>query len=68
MNRKTINHWITKLIGHVGLWVILFSCTPSEQTIIITPDKEWSAGKNYQNFLIQGQAYTEKDAEAAGPF
>lgn len=65
MNRKTINHWITKLIGHVGLWVILFSCTPSEQTIIITPDKEWSAGKNYQNFLIQGQAYTEKDAEAA---
>lgn len=65
MNRKTINHWITKLIGHVGLWAILFSCTPSEQTIIITPDKEWSAGKNYQNFLIQGQAYTEKDAEAA---
>ena len=65
MNRQSTNHWITRIIGYLGIYFAFISCTPSNQIITITPEEKWQAEGNYQNFTLQGQAYTEKDAEAA---
>lgn len=65
MNRQSTNHWITRIIGYLGICFAFISCTPSNQVITITPEEKWQAEGNYQNFTLQGQAYTEKDAEAA---
>ena len=65
MNRQSTNHWITRIIGYLGICFAFISCTPSNQIITITPEEKWQAEGNYQNFILQGQAYTEKDAEAA---
>ena len=65
MNRQSTNHWITRIIGYLGICFAFISCTPSNQIITITPEEKWQAEGNYQNFTLQGQAYTEKDAEAA---
>ena len=64
MNRKYTNHWITRIIGYLSICFAFISCTPSNQIITITPEEKWQAEGNYQNFILQGQAYTEKDAEA----
>ena len=64
MNRQSTNHWITRIIGYLGICFAFISCTPSNQVITITPEEKWQAEGNYQNFTLQGQAYTEKDAEA----
>ena len=65
MNRQYTNHWITRIIGYLSICFAFISCTPSNQIITITPEEKWQAEGNYQNFILQGQAYTEKDAEAA---
>ena len=65
MNRQSTNHWITRIIGYLGICFAFISCTPSNQVITITPEEKWQATGTYQNFTLQGQAYTEKDAEAA---
>ena len=63
MNSSFTRHWLTSLICCIS--IALSSCTSNkEQVITLTPQDSWSAGENYQNFLIQGQAFTEKDAEA----
>ena len=65
MNKLSTNHWITRIIGYLSICFAFISCTPSNQVITITPEEKWQAKGNYQNFTLQGQAYTEKDAEAA---
>ena len=65
MNRQSTNHWITRIIGYLSICFAFISCTPSNQIITITPEEKWQAEGNYHNFTLQGQAYTEKDAEAA---
>ena len=64
MNRQYTNHWITRIIGYLNICFAFISCTPSNPIINITPEEKWQAEGNYQNFTLQGQAYTEKDAEA----
>ena len=65
MNCYLANHWLTRLAGCLCLSLVLFSCnSPKDQEITLTPEQSWSAGENYQNFILQGQALTEQDAEA----
>lgn len=65
MNSYLANHWLTLLAGCLCLSLVLFSCnSPKDQEITLTPEQSWSAGENYQNFILQGQALTEQDAEA----
>ena len=65
MNSYLANHWLTRLAGCLCLSLVLFSCNPpKDQEITLTPEQSWSAGENYQNFILQGQALTEQDAEA----
>ena len=65
MNSQFTNPWIIRTIGFLCFCISLFSCTPSKEEITLTPADQWSAEGNYRNFQIQGQALTEKDAEAA---
>ena len=64
MNRQSPRHWITQIIGYFSICFIAMSCTPQNQIITITPEKKWEAGETFHNFVLEGQAYTEKDAEA----
>lgn len=65
MNCYLANHWLTRFAGCLCLSLVLFSCnSPKDQEITLTPEQSWSAGENYQNFILQGQALTEQDAEA----
>ena len=65
MNRQSANPWIIRAICFLCFCITLFSCTPTKKEITLTPADQWSAEGNYQNFQIQGQALTEKDAEAS---
>lgn len=65
MNSQFTNPWIIRTIGFLCFCITLLSCTPTKEEITLTPADQWSAEDNYQNFQIQGQALTEKDAEAA---
>ena len=65
MNRQSANPWIIRTICFLCFCITLFSCTPTKKEITLTPADQWSAEGNYQNFQIQGQALTEKDAEAS---
>ena len=65
MNSYLANHWLARLVGCLCLSLTIFSCNPpKDQEITLTPEQSWSAGENYQNFILQGQALTEQDAEA----
>ena len=65
MNSYLANHWLARLAGCLCLSLTIFSCNPpKDQEITLTPEQSWSAGENYQNFILQGQALTEQDAEA----
>ena len=64
MNRQSAKSRIIQAICFVCICFSWFSCTPTKKEIILTPADHWSAEGNYQNFLIQGQALTEKGAEA----
>ena len=65
MNSQFTNPWIIQAIGFLCFCITLLSCTPTKEEITLTPADQWSAEGNYRNFQIQGQALTEKDAEAA---
>ena len=65
MNRQSANPWIIRAFSFLCFCITLFSCTPTKKEITLTPADQWSAEGNYQNFQIQGQALTEKDAEAS---
>ena len=65
MNSQFTNPWTIRAIGFLCFCITLLSCTPTKEEITLTPADQWSAEGNYQNFQIQGQALTEKDAEAA---
>ena len=65
MNSQFTNPWIIRAIGFLCFCITLLSCTPTKEEITLTPADQWSAEGNYRNFQIQGQALTEKDAEAA---
>ena len=65
MNSQFTNPWIIRAIGFLCFCITLLSCTPTKEEITLTPADQWSAEGNYQNFQIQGQALTEKDAEAS---
>ena len=65
MNSQFTNPWIIRAIGFLCFCITLLSCTPTKEEITLTPADHWSAEGNYRNFQIQGQALTEKDAEAA---
>lgn len=65
MNSNLAKHWLARLAGCLCLSLALFSCnSPKDQEITLTPEQSWSAGESYQNFIMQGQALTEQDAEA----
>lgn len=65
MNSYLAKHWLARLAGCLCLSLVLFSCnSPKDQEITLTPEQSWSAGESYQNFIMQGQALTEQDAEA----
>lgn len=65
MNSYLAKHWLARLAGCLCLSLVLFSCnSPKDQEITLTPEQSWSAGESYQNFILQGQALTEQDAEA----
>lgn len=65
MNSNLAKHWLARLTGCLCLSLVLFSCnSPKDQEITLTPEQSWSAGESYQNFILQGQAMTEQDAEA----
>lgn len=65
MNSYLAKHWLARLAGCLCLSLALFSCnSPKDQEITLTPEQSWSAGESYQNFIMQGQALTEQDAEA----
>ena len=65
MNSQFTNPWIIRAIGFLCFCITLLSCTPTKEEITLTPADQWLAEGNYRNFQIQGQALTEKDAEAA---
>jgi len=37
---------------------------PKNQTITLIPEEKWVAGNDYHNFILEGQALTEENAEA----
>lgn len=49
---------------YCGLCIAFTACTTDKKEQTIAPGDTWSADGNYKNFVLQGQAYTEKDAEA----
>ena len=64
MNRQSAKSRIIQAICFVCICITWFSCTPTQKEITLTPTDHWSAEGYYKNFLIQGQALTEKGAEA----
>ena len=64
MNRQSAKSRIIQAVCLVCICITWFSCTPTQKEITLTPTDHWSAEGNYKNFLIQGQALTEKGAEA----
>lgn len=64
MNRISSIHWTTRLITYLGLCFAFISCSENVQEITLTSGDIWNANGKYKNFILQGQAYTEKDAES----
>lgn len=58
-------HWITRLIIFLSLCFTTMACSDYKKEAILTPDDIWTANGEYKNFLMKGQAYTEKNAEAS---
>ena len=65
MNRISAIRWITRLMVYWGLCIAITACSDKNQETTLTPGDTWTADGEYRNFILQGQAYTEKDAEAA---
>lgn len=58
-------HWMTRLIIFFSLCFTTMACSDYKKEAILTPDDIWTANGEYKNFLMKGQAYTEKNAEAS---
>lgn len=58
-------HWMTRLIIFLSLCFTSMACSDYKKEAILTPDDIWTANGEYKNFLMKGQAYTEKNAEAS---
>lgn len=58
-------HWMTRLIIFLSLCFTTMACSEYKKEAILTPDDIWTANGEYKNFLMKGQAYTEKNAEAS---
>ena len=58
-------HWMTRLIIFLSLCFTTMACSGYKKEAILTPDDIWTANGEYKNFLMKGQAYTEKNAEAS---
>ena len=59
------SHWMTRLIIFLSLCFTTMACSDYKKEAILTPDDIWTANGEYKNFLMKGQAYTEKNAEAS---
>lgn len=58
-------HWMTRLTIFLSLCFTTMACSDYKKEAILTPDDIWTANGEYKNFLMKGQAYTEKNAEAS---
>lgn len=58
-------HWMTRLIIFLSLCFTTMACSDYKKEATLTPDDIWTANGEYKNFLMKGQAYTEKNAEAS---
>ena len=58
-------HWMTRLLIFLSLCFTTMACSDYKKEAILTPDDIWTANGEYKNFLMKGQAYTEKNAEAS---
>ena len=65
MNKKSTIHWATRLLGCLVLCIAFIACSERPSECTLTPGHTWKADGSFQNFILTGQAYTEKDAEAA---
>ena len=64
MNKKSTIHWATRLLGCLVLCIAFIACSERPSECTLTPGHTWKADGSFQNFILTGQAYTEKDAEA----
>lgn len=65
MNRTSVIRWATRLLAFWSLCIALTACLADKQETILTTGDVWTADGTYTNFILQGQAYTEKDAQAS---
>ena len=65
MNRTSAIRWATRLLAFWSLCIALTACSADKQETIRTAGDVWTADGTYTNFILQGQAYTEKDAQAS---
>ena len=65
MNRTSVIRWATRLLAFWSLCIALTACSADKQETILTSGEVWTADGTYTNFILQGQAYTEKDAQAS---
>ena len=65
MNRTSVIRWATRLLAFWSLCIALTACSADKQETILTAGDVWTADGTYTNFILQGQAYTEKDAQAS---
>lgn len=65
MNRTSVIRWATRLLAFWSLSIALTACSADKQETILTTGDVWTADSTYTNFILQGQAYTEKDAQAS---
>ena len=64
MNRISATHWATRLLAFWGLCIAFTACSSNKSETTLTPGDTWKANGTYQNFILQGQARTEKGSEA----
>ena len=65
MNRTSVIRWATRLLAFWSLCIALTACSTNKPETILTSGDVWTADGTYTNFILQGQAYTEKDAQAS---
>lgn len=64
MNKNSVIRWATRLMVYWGLCIALTACSGNKPETTLTSGDTWTADGKYRNFILQGQAYTEKDAQA----
>ena len=64
MNRISVFRWTIKLMTFWGC-IAFLACSANPQETILTSGDTWATDGDFKNFILQGQAYTEKNAEAS---